>query len=967
MDYENFLPNYPDYNDSFFQQKLFNKKEFFDYKLHKKVEEIKEGEALYSQLIVSRLMSQFTLYDELLLYHAVGSGKTGVAFGITENLYNSGKFFRAYIFAKGEDLLRQQKRQLVYMYSKRYKDKVNKEEIKQENEERVLNRLVSDFYAFRTIETFAKEIENAPDEYIMKEYSNCIFVIDEIHNIVEQSEEETKFYKQFFRLFHLVQNRKILLMSGTPMRNEVQEIAELMNLILPLDSQMLIKEEFVQRYISNENLRNEKELKTFFRGRISYLRESVENIDTKYMGVSVSEPKIDQFKVYMTNMDSFQSKTYEKVYMEETSGRNVSFFANSRQSSLFVFPNGTFGNEGLSMFTNKKGNLVPNFIEQVNTIDKLNRFSSKYASIIKDILNNRNKKVYIYCSVVNGSGCNLFAKILELYGFEQVKSANVPLKAKRYILLTSETQNIQKNLSVYNAKRNKYGEYCQVVIGSRKISEGFNFKDVQIIHVATLHWNYTETQQAIARGIRLRSHNNLIEDGVIPQIKIYQHVSIPKDRKVDSIDLHMLHVSRGKDILMKKMERIIEESAIDCPLFYERNVRETGEGSRDCNYQQCEYKCDTSSLIPPLELDLSTYNLYYQNEENILNFLREIFKIEFSIHLDSIQDKVQVDRFELVKTLNTLILSNTPIINKYDVECFLREHNNRYYLVDNIIFPGNHLELGLYTEQPFFVQKKSLKEIVKEKSFSVTINIINRIRDSKSREEVKKELDHLIIDHQELFLEKALSLNLAKKENKLSTWIIDIYKDHIKYNNIGEYLVVSTLLKPKMRCLNKSNKWIDCLNPVILENKEDIEVFETNKYGYIGIIDGDNFCIKDLRNPEEETEKTKTDKRQKKTGAKCLEAGWNKDKLALLCIHLEIPISDPENIPTNAREKIMKKASLIKILETTWYGLSNDDISKALYWYEQTKQDTCRIIKEWFNEKGLLIKGPCGKTGKIKN
>ena len=74
-------------------------------------------------------------------------------------------------------------------------------------------------------------------------------------------------------------------------------------------------------------------------------------------------------------------------------------------------------------------------------------------------------------------------------------------------------------------------------MGSRKISEGFSLRNVQIEDIHTPWFNYSETSQAIARGIRVGSHNQLLEAGVDVEIQIYQRVSIPD--KGESIDLQM--------------------------------------------------------------------------------------------------------------------------------------------------------------------------------------------------------------------------------------------------------------------------------------------------------------------------------------------------------------------------------------------------------------------------------------------
>jgi DNA polymerase III delta prime subunit len=96
MNPEDFLPNYPVVTDPSLQQKILNKKEFFDLKLKQKLEPIDKGEFLNHQKIIQRFMSAHTLYDELLLYHQTGTGKTGAAFAVTEELYSSKREVRCW-------------------------------------------------------------------------------------------------------------------------------------------------------------------------------------------------------------------------------------------------------------------------------------------------------------------------------------------------------------------------------------------------------------------------------------------------------------------------------------------------------------------------------------------------------------------------------------------------------------------------------------------------------------------------------------------------------------------------------------------------------------------------------------------------------------------------------------------------------------------------------------------------------
>jgi hypothetical protein len=97
----------------------------------------------------------------------------------------------------------------------------------------------------------------------------------------------------------------------------------------------------------------------------------------------------------------------------------------------------------------------------------------------------------------------------------------------------------------FNQPDNMTGKIINVIIGSRKISEGFTFKNVQIIDIHTPWFNYSETSQVIARGHRLGSHKDLVEQGLDPQVAIYQRVSIPNNG-VASIDFTMYKMSEHK-------------------------------------------------------------------------------------------------------------------------------------------------------------------------------------------------------------------------------------------------------------------------------------------------------------------------------------------------------------------------------------------------------------------------------------
>ena len=78
----NFIPFYPDLTDPNFSYNIARKKEFNDYALTSDYTQIPG--LFRQQVIIQRFLSPETLYNELLIYHRVGAGKTATALAVGE-------------------------------------------------------------------------------------------------------------------------------------------------------------------------------------------------------------------------------------------------------------------------------------------------------------------------------------------------------------------------------------------------------------------------------------------------------------------------------------------------------------------------------------------------------------------------------------------------------------------------------------------------------------------------------------------------------------------------------------------------------------------------------------------------------------------------------------------------------------------------------------------------------------------
>lgn len=593
-----FLPIYPDINDESFNQEIYNKKELYDNKLesYEKLPD-KKGTLLKNQIIISYFFSSYTLFDQLLLYHSMGSGKTCTSVACVEKIRTENPIFKgAIIFAKGKLLLSNYKSELILKCTN---GKYINRKIRRKSKNRLSSALIKDYYNFKTFQTFANFIKNKSDEFIINEYSNYIIIIDEVHNI--RQDEDKMLYKQFDRFLHLIQNSKILLMSGTPIKDKIDEIADIMNLILPENQKLPIKNDFLSKYFDetenfdndilyklkdNKNLINE--LKSKFRGRVSYLQSMKSSVKKEFVGRTIKSLK--NIIVVPTIMSDHQTKGYIKAYKddvvededkdeeenEEEDEKNEdgagkdSFDINSTRASIFVFPDESYGITGFKKYITgdsiKNYKLTTNFLnflrkkeniddsDEETLLNNIGKCSSKYEHTIRHILKSTrdpvNKKcMFVYNNTVKGGGVILFSLLLNLFNFTQATNAS-QTKALRYILITTENAKESKHIidHIFNDKKNVHGEYISIIIGSRIVSEGFSFNHIQEEYIITPYWNYSEIDQAIARGLRFGSHDHLIANfkennmDIFPSVKIYQYVSIPNNDKIDSVEIGRAHV-----------------------------------------------------------------------------------------------------------------------------------------------------------------------------------------------------------------------------------------------------------------------------------------------------------------------------------------------------------------------------------------------------------------------------------------
>lgn len=177
---------------------------------------------------------------------------------------------------------------------------------------------------------------------------------------------------------------------------------------------------------------------------------------------------------------------------------------------------------------------------------------------------------------------------------------------------------------------NKHGQKIKIIVGTRVISEGVDYKNVRQVHILNPWHNNTRIYQAIGRGIRYCGHVSLSESernctvfkysSTVPDYNFFEPYVhdmsdlnqvinyrngtpsgiIKRQLLSETIDERYYRRAISKDIYIKRVERALKKIAIDCQFNKNLNFYPMVEGrvaydrdySRECDYDKCDYQCE---------------------------------------------------------------------------------------------------------------------------------------------------------------------------------------------------------------------------------------------------------------------------------------------------------------------------------------------------------------------------------------
>ena len=365
-------------------------------------------------------------------------------------------------------------------------------------------------------------------------------------------------------------------------------------------------------------------------------------------------------------------------------------------------------------------------------------YSAKYKEFIKNVIKAKEdgKKVFAYIRNVNAMRIGSSQNCENIrstdnkslcYGGLIVLKKLLKNKKISFSVIEGNTKESdrKKRLERYNRPNNARGGNIQLLIGTSAAKEGITLKDVQEVHVLQPEWNYSGLDQVLGRTLRANSHKALIEDlkkeeKEFTGVDVFLYAAIPDQEEVkkegkkevllfkeelNSLDLHKYVKNVTKDKEIAKVRQLLKETAIDCPLFYRRNVR-TVENSRDCNYGACDYECRGFSDMNLIDKELpfcsdnedppcitsENYNEWYDEAmikkciSVISDLMRSVERIsDGSYYIDSLVEKVRnmvddVSKVTVLKTIDKMITEKTRVNNSDGLSMALAGSGDKLFL-----------------------------------------------------------------------------------------------------------------------------------------------------------------------------------------------------------------------------------------------------------------------------------------------
>lgn len=652
----------PEYNSILTTDDITRRKEFqvlqYDYDADFYTASHKvPGTFFNHQNIVIRAMME---YDRCFLFQRAGTGKTCCYIGVCEalkDLYLKGmsniKHFVILTDINIEKSLLESCTN-IYNNSKEYKKYYS-------------------IYGEQKFKNLLDNIKNSFDDQDLEKYDDTLFILDEAQKIKSVELEKT-----MLTLFSKVKRFKIIVATATPILDSPEDI-------LPLLRYMLVDKEcatevtpaILDGILSANDISGKsneifsKLRKKFFDRRlgnaISFVRELDTKVDINYVGqkkgqlfnldlVEMTDAQVKKLNALTTDTDTFSARTKE-IQLE------VSSDLPSKPPP---------GHKNLLL-----KNLEKTSPKIVYILDLLNKYP--------------NDNFFIFSSDLKTT-INFLGNCLEKNGFSRFEGIGGMNKFAVYDGDTKESVR-QQIKTVQQRPDNWNGSKLRIVLAGKAGTVGISFFNVKHVICLSGDWNYSNLYQGIYRAIRADSHTVLRQKLGTDRITLNVYMLcavLPLAAQQGSVtrkttDEEMYARVEVKEEANRKIERALKRLAFDCILNYERNVVRKMDGSAECDYEECEWFCDTQEQLPLRDKE---YKLLYEKEDTtVLEMLHRTALLNIKdLSFEAVNNAIGKQTVTSLGIPGQVVLSGEHLSVRNGYTPNLKNRHDTAFYFDNLVF-----------------------------------------------------------------------------------------------------------------------------------------------------------------------------------------------------------------------------------------------------------------------------------------
>jgi len=595
----------------------------------------------------------------ILLFHAVGTGKTITSISIAEEFR---KLNKEIIIISSKSLQANYKKE-IETYNKKLNENISEEDL----------NLIIDNYKFVTnnsknmISSLNTNLDNVLNNINKVNLEDKIIIIDEAHNLFNSISNGSKIANEFYDLVMNTKKIKLIFLSGTPIINNPFEISIAFNMLYgpikfedktiktKIKSYNTILSEYYtdfQKYFIDENInsiKNENKFKNRIFGLVSYYGDMYFNyLDSVKNEINSTKSKENfpdrlPIKIEVIEMSQIQNIEYAKARDTEKK-ENTKFGGQIVKEKNLISTSYRIKSRQLS-------NIYISYDKSL-TKENFKYFSPKIFNIYQNLKKYENSISLVYSTFLD-YGIFSMAKILELNDYKLYNKENYNKDTKCYAIFSGE-QSIEEKIDILktvNSEENKHGQLINILLISKSGAEGLDLKNIRSVHIMEPYWNYSLIEQIIARAVRYKSH--ILLDKKEQNVQTYIYLSdynktylekqkekikentkeqtnkkIKKELIEMTTDITLFKNAVKNQDLIYKFLKCIASVSIECTFFNKKNINYKCFGCLNNNkylYIEDIHKdmvvsnnCIQSEKVNAEEIIIDNIKYYYTNKDNNL-------------------------------------------------------------------------------------------------------------------------------------------------------------------------------------------------------------------------------------------------------------------------------------------------------------------------------------------------------------